>query len=44
MSNHALLERILGHPAIGEKLTGRRTPQGDEIVWCMFHNKETSSD
>ena len=37
MTRHQLLQQVLQHPTITAKLTGRRTPEGDEIVWCIFH-------
>ena len=37
MDNEQLLTEILRHPDIAAKLVGRRTPDGDEIAWCLFH-------
>lgn len=37
MTRHQVLQQILRHPTISAKLTGRRTAQGEEIVWCIFH-------
>ena len=37
MTSQQLLSRVLQHSKIASRLTGKRTPEGDEIAWCIFH-------
>jgi len=32
-----LLHQILHHSRLAHRLVGRRTPEGEEIAWCLFH-------
>ena len=37
MTSQQLLSRVLQHSKIASRLTGKRTPEGNEIAWCIFH-------